>query len=89
MPCPTCSHTLQGIGQTTDGRRHFWCPRCGTLRSEAGKHADTEAPKVVGYLRSFYRMISDSPEGRALRSLARIEGIEESILTQQERRPDR
>jgi transposase-like protein len=47
MPCPTCDHTLQGIGKTEDGRRHFWCPRCGTLRSEAGNHADTEAPTIV------------------------------------------
>lgn len=26
MPCPSCSHTLQGIGY---GMYH--CPRCGTL----------------------------------------------------------
>lgn len=29
MACPTCDHTMQGIG--TQGA--FWCPRCGTIMS--------------------------------------------------------
>ena len=33
MACKNCNHTMQGLGETADGRRHFWCPRCGTLRS--------------------------------------------------------
>jgi hypothetical protein len=34
MPCPTCSHTLQNLGLDQAGRRTFWCPRCGTLKTE-------------------------------------------------------
>jgi tRNA(Ile2) C34 agmatinyltransferase TiaS len=92
MACPTCGHTLQGIGKTEDGRRHFWCRRCGTIRGEAGNHADTEAPAIVDRLREFHGMISSSPEGRVLRSLAEQSGITESILRPENRaagRPDR
>lgn len=38
MACPTCDHTMQGIGEINKGDcRVFWCPRCGTLRY---KHSD-------------------------------------------------
>jgi hypothetical protein len=33
MPCPLCDHTLQNLGLDTAGRRTFWCPRCGTLKT--------------------------------------------------------
>lgn len=26
MACPTCDHTMDGLGNG-----HFWCPRCGTV----------------------------------------------------------
>ena len=49
MSCPICSHTMQNVG--LEGRRVFWCPRCGTLKTEAGDNASFEAPKLVGYIR--------------------------------------
>lgn len=53
MACPTCDHTMQSVG-FAEGRHHYWCPRCGTLRSTApgGFDAD-EAPKLVGRCREF------------------------------------
>lgn len=34
MSCPTCQHTMQNLG--VEGRRIFWCPRCGTLKEFSG-----------------------------------------------------
>lgn len=33
MSCQTCSHTMQKVGVDRAGRHHWWCPRCGTLKS--------------------------------------------------------
>ena len=27
MACPSCQHTMQGLGEGI-----FWCPRCGSIR---------------------------------------------------------
>lgn len=91
MPCPTCSHTMQCIG-TLEGRTHYWCPRCGTLRAYrdgdlGAELVHDERPKVVEYLRGFHRMISDNDAGRALRELARLEGIPEAIFKPEDRPP--
>lgn len=55
MSCPTCSHTMQNIGcsSTMFQARHFWCPRCGTLKVDNdGIMPDAvEAPKLVGHVR--------------------------------------
>lgn len=48
MACPTCDHTMQGLGLTTTGQRWFWCPRCGTLTEQApGRRPVAERPRVV------------------------------------------
>jgi len=53
MACPTCDHTMQSIGHA-EGRSHYWCPRCGTLRSTAEGGFDTdEAPKLVERCRKY------------------------------------
>lgn len=36
MPCPVCDHTMQNLGLDQGGRRTFWCPRCGTLKTDEG-----------------------------------------------------
>lgn len=44
MSCPTCDHTMHNLGLDQAGRRTFWCPRCGTIKTE------TEAkPGVLGW----------------------------------------
>lgn len=43
MACPTCDHTMQLVAVLL-----FWCPRCGTLKQEAGT---TEVPALVKRLR--------------------------------------
>lgn len=52
MPCPTCDHTMQSVGQLTTGWFLYWCPRCGTLRTtervsagDTGKHEITVTSK--------------------------------------------
>jgi Zn-finger nucleic acid-binding protein len=43
MPCPTCNHTMHGLGEN-EGRRHFWCPRCGTVKTMTGEFEDATVP---------------------------------------------
>jgi tRNA(Ile2) C34 agmatinyltransferase TiaS len=78
MACGTCDHTMQKVAESV-----FWCPRCGTL---SPNWEAPEPPRLVGFLREFHRMISDSPEGRALRSLAIQSGITEAIFKPEDRR---
>lgn len=48
MACKTCDHTMQRVN---DGYpRVFWCPRCGTLKSEGMalcQVREFERPKIV------------------------------------------
>lgn len=46
MACPTCDHTMHGIGGS-----NFWCPRCGMLVDT--EHVYRDYPT----LRSFGRII--------------------------------
>lgn len=45
MPCPLCNHTMQNLGVATSGSRTFWCPRCGTLKTEHGDFTESESPR--------------------------------------------
>ena len=38
MACPTCKHTMQNLGIDGAARRVFWCPRCGTLKTDDGNY---------------------------------------------------
>jgi hypothetical protein len=52
MPCPTCEHTMQSVGESV-----AWCPRCGTIQGnwEAG-----QPPKLVQRCRDFAARAFDS-----------------------------
>ena len=44
MACETCDHTMQKVN---DGMpKVFWCPRCGTIKSE-GSVPEFEKPIIV------------------------------------------
>lgn len=62
MACPTCDHTMRGLGNA-NGIRWFWCNRCGTLKNEwrgfIDVASDVEAPLVVGRVQQLLR---DFPE---------------------------
>ncbi len=49
MPCDICNHTVQNI--SAEGQRIFWCPRCGSLKTETGDFHRTTPPRLVGYVR--------------------------------------
>lgn len=34
MACNNCNHTMHGLGKTEGGQRIFWCPRCGSVKTE-------------------------------------------------------
>lgn len=55
MACPTCEHTMQGIGVVESGERVWWCPRCGTLKRGGNlnylEHVDQ--PKLAPTVRLF------------------------------------
>lgn len=50
MACPTCSHTMHGMGCKVTGSTFYWCPRCGTI-----KPCEEEAvqPALVGRLKDY------------------------------------
>ena len=47
MACPTCSHTMEGLGCG-----YYWCPRCGTLKEQQGLER-FQLPKLVSRVRSY------------------------------------
>ena len=44
MPCKTCDHTMQRVNNGEP--RVFWCPRCGTLKTD-GAVPVFEAPRLA------------------------------------------
>ena len=50
MSCPTCDHTMTGVG---DG--NFWCPRCGTIR-KVGHY------EGVPFLLDTFTVVAHDPE---------------------------
>lgn len=57
MPCVTCNHTVQGVGRNEQGFHQFWCPRCGSVKTENGEpdktmtyHESWEVPRWVRLL---------------------------------------
>lgn len=89
MPCPTCSHTMYGMGEVpaVGGNPLFWCPRCGTIQSvDPGLGTlISETPKLVERCRTFarQRIIDGSPDGDS--AAWRQTGIAESINTPENR----
>ncbi len=70
MPCPTCDHTMEGIGDAA-ARRIFHCPRCGTVKIETytgdpnAWAVDVFVPKLVQRCRDFAeRMPKEAAFGR-------------------------
>ncbi len=56
MPCPNCGHTVQNLG--IEGKLTFWCPRCGTIKTETRKPGtneitweEHESPKLAAKIR--------------------------------------
>ena len=52
MPCDICNHTLQNMG--VEGQRIFWCPRCGSVKTENGDFHETSQPMLVSRARKAY-----------------------------------
>ena len=51
MNCPTCSHSMCGLGLDTS--RMYWCPRCGTIKSlDRGDFADVSVPYLADRVRT-------------------------------------
>lgn len=53
--CPSCGHTMHGIGHVpaVGGEPVFWCPRCGTLEDHTNGIMDVGTPKLVERCREF------------------------------------
>ena len=83
MPCPTCSSTLQSVGEMVCGVRWFWCQRCGTLfRRRDDGHTETEAPSLVQRCKTFE---SEYVAGTWMSNAWRRVGIEEATRLPEER----
>jgi hypothetical protein len=77
MSCPTCDHTLEGIGHGM-----FHCPRCGTLINCPADGA-IHVPALVARCRMFEPRLQDLCKS-IVESWCRL-GIEESIHTAKEK----
>lgn len=71
MSCPTCDHTMQGLLSADDcdllAPRFFWCPRCGTLRTQGvdGERTVDESPKLVERCRRFRQWMRKASEAKS------------------------
>lgn len=66
MPCPTCDHTMQAVGHETNMPTSYiyWCPRCGTMKSDATDDATgVGVPSLVDRCVEFGGTLSDSDAG--------------------------
>jgi hypothetical protein len=81
MPCPTCDGTMQAI---STGERHYWCPRCGTLKEQGTHYDNVSAPALVGRCRRYRSGAGLTPEQR---SLWHAVGLDESIDVPADRPP--
>ena len=84
MSCPTCSHTMQSLGHSTEGFDWFWCPRCGTIGDRKLDRAIMpDVPKLVTYCQRYERLVE--LEGEAFYQAWHAGGIMESIHPEGER----
>ena len=74
MSCQTCDHTMQCI--FADLPRIFWCPRCGSIKSDMGTH---EEPKLIERVIEFAGHLTDEHQD-LIDTFERL-GIRESITT--------
>jgi hypothetical protein len=81
MPCPVCSHTLDGISHGM-----FHCPRCGTLVN-CPAVGDVCVPALVRRCDDFARRLSPDRDALLLQRWHSL-GIAESIATEHEREGD-
>jgi tRNA(Ile2) C34 agmatinyltransferase TiaS len=73
MSCPTCSHTMQGVGYGV-----FHCPRCGTMKGPIG---EVVTPALVERCREYERGALDMDTDPVAVSEWERLGIAESINT--------
>ncbi len=78
MSCPTCDHTLSGIGHGM-----FHCPRCGTLVNNPVEGA-CHVPALIRRCREFRRHMSADMDSLLIRRWTII-GIEDSVALPAER----
>lgn len=76
MACQTCDRTMQNLGLDMPGRRVFWCPTCGTLKTETigtftdggGSmphiHETVERPKLVPLTVQLIRAVQATDHAR-------------------------
>lgn len=62
MACPSCDHTMQNIGIVNPEVQTplYWCPRCGTLKSN-GSGEGNYTPKLVQRVRDMSHRIESAP----------------------------
>ncbi len=79
MACPTCSHTMQGLGYLM-----FHCPRCGTVKNADGSFT---TPALVIRCRDFEKQCIGKITQRHDQTWRRT-GVAESINPQTEGHDD-
>ena len=62
--CPTCSHTMQKVGEW------YWCPRCGSLKPFGRREA--EPPKLVARVQEW---LGETAEEATAHRLGIIESV--------------
>ncbi len=55
MACPTCDHTMKGLGGPMR-----WCPRCGTLiRVDLHDYVLVDVPYLIERIKAFRLTLAD------------------------------
>lgn len=87
MFCPTCSHTMEGIGES-QGDVIRLCPRCGTVRIEdSADNPTVYVPKLVERCRSYEAEFDKENIAQFYRVTWHRLGIQESINLPENRPP--
>lgn len=74
MACPTCDHTMHGLGE-----QWFWCPRCGTVLNNEDRAATTSIAYATDQMRNFLH----NPDHVKLQKLR--EHLATMVMTPEER----
>lgn len=77
MACKICDHTMQNLGLAQSGARVFWCPRCGSLKTE-NPDGFTEIEQTMLCKRIQDSLIETGINGGIFVTLADWRGIDEA-----------
>lgn len=60
MSCPQCTHTMKLMELSDEGKKIYWCPRCGTYKAFRERNPDdVERPRLIDRIREADRRTNE------------------------------